>query len=358
MTSTIDAKSFYKALKHLDVFNQKAKVLFFDEVCIRFREDSCTLSATDVYNEISVNVPASGDSFDFVFCTTKKVINACRYFEGLLTITLNGADKEMRVTMRCGDKSAVFPVIRADDYYTVRDFEPEQSYTANAAALLERMKRVKYAAMPYNNQHPDMEGFQFYGSQLFCVDGYRLAVSEDSGLTVTNPFVISKTAVNCLKEMGTADVQIDVGKRLVRFRAGNITAFIQRIQSNCSIIPEKVIPKQQKESYTIDRRKYLNELDYLKQCYGAKGKAIVQFENGVLSVQQQEACYQAKVEVAGNCDVIYAFDVEFMRDALSQFSGTDQVRIQVSSHYAPITITAEGTTDTALVLPYRTRSAA
>ncbi len=122
--------------------------------------------------------------------------------------------------------------------------------------------------------------------------------------------------------------------------------------------PERFVPSSQREHYTVDRKRYLKELDYLKQCSGPKGSTVALFREGVLSINRPDAHYQARIGVDGECQIAYGVDINYMMDALNQFSGADYVDIHISGHLAPITVTAGGTGDIALVMPARVREAA
>ena len=89
-----------------------------------------------------------------------------------------------------------------------------------------------------------------------------------------------------------------------------------------------------------------------------KTTPVVYFENGCLLLQTQSARYRAAIELPGRSEVAFAFNLSYMWDALQQFSGHEEVRLHVLSPVSPVTITAEGTDDVALVLPVRYRAAA
>ena len=100
-------------------------------------------------------------------------------------------------------------------------------------------------------------------------------------------------------------------------------------------------------------------LIYLKECVSpAKTTPVVYFENGCLSLQTPSARYRAAIELPARSEVAFAFNLSYMWDALQQFSGHEKVRLHVLSPVSPVTITAEGTDDVALVLPVRYRAAA
>lgn len=358
MTNIVEAKAFYEALKHLSILTRRAKFGLLDEICVRFTEDACTMTATDIANVMQVELPADGDSFSFVFADTAKVIKACKFFSGRLSFELKGEGKDMRLTMSCGEKSADFPVNDARDYPWDWQFEAVQQYSCSADTLLNRMKRVKYAAGPYSTNHPEMEGFQFAGQYLYCIDGYRLAVSEDESLSVSVPFVIPQIAMNCLKEMGDGELRIEVGLTRVRLRCRNLTALLKRILCDPAATPAKYLPRSPGEVCTVNRQEYLHELGYLKECAGTGEKAVVLFENGDLTLQQKDASYRTRVNMAGECRIIYAFEAEKMCDALKQFSGSDTVEISAYGKSTPIVLTAKGSSDTALLVPHRYPKAA
>ena len=156
-----------------------------------------------------------------------------------------------------------------------------------------------------------------------------------------------------------AAVSVQVGARYVRFVADGLCAYVRRLETCDTLTPEVAIPRSERESYVVDRKEFLQRLTYLKECASpAKTTPVVYFENGCLSLQTPSARYRAAIELPGRSEVAFAFNLSYMWDALQQFSGHEKVRLHVLSPVSPVTITAEGTDDVALVLPVRYRAAA
>ena len=204
-----------------------------------------------------------------------------------------------------------------------------------------------------------MSGVRFYRQQLYCVDGQRLAVCANDAMTVDKTFVVPADAMWILKAFGDQNVSVQVGTRYVCFAADGLCAYVRRLETCDTLTPEVAIPRSERESYVVDRREFLQRLTYLKECASpAKTTPVVYFENGCLSLQTPSARYRAAIELPGRSEVAFAFNLSYMWDALQQFSGHEKVRLHVLSPVSPVTITAEGTDDVALVLPVRYGAAA
>ena len=162
-----------------------------------------------------------------------------------------------------------------------------------------------------------------------------------------------------LKAFGDQNVSIQVSVRYVRFAADGLCAYVRRLETCDTLTPEVAIPHSERESYVVDRKEFLQRLTYLKECSSpAKTTPVVYFENGCLSLQTPSARYRAAIELSCRSEVAFAFNLSYMWDALQQFSGHEKVCLHVLSPVSPVTITADGTDDVALVLPVRYRAAA
>ena len=204
-----------------------------------------------------------------------------------------------------------------------------------------------------------MSGVRFYRQQLYCVDGQRLAACANDAMTVDKTFVVPADAMWILKAFGDQNVSVQVGTRYVCFAGNGLCAYVRRLETCDTLTPEAAIPRSERESYVVDRKEFLQRLTYLKECVSpAKTTPVVYFENGCLSLQTPSARYRAAIELPVRSEVAFAFNLSYMWDALQQFSGHEKVRLHVLSPVSPVTITAEGTDDVALILPVRYRAAA
>lgn len=360
MKATVDSGAFFKALNRVIPLLKVSAIPALSEASIQFRDGVCTITATDLELWIQTEIPAEGDDFGVVLSGTKSIAKAGKFFRGPLTFSCaDAAVSSPQITMACADKSAEFTGHPLRDYPELPRFTCEQAYTANAAQLLACIGRIKYAAQRRSDSHPVMSGVRFYRQQLYCVDGQRLAVCANDAMTVDKTFVVPADAMWILKAFGDQNVSVQVDTRYVRFAADGLCAYVRRLETCDTLTPEVAIPRSERESYVVDRKEFLKRLTYLKECASpAKTTPVAYFENGCLSLQTPSARYRAAIELPVRSEVAFAFNLSYMWDALQQFSGHEKVRLHVLSPVSPVTITAEGTDDVALVLPVRYRAAA
>ena len=88
MKNIVDAAAFYKAMTALMEVPSKSSIEVLREIKAEFTGDQCVLSATDLNTWMSVTLPASGDSFGFVFRNSANIQKICRHYDGALELEL------------------------------------------------------------------------------------------------------------------------------------------------------------------------------------------------------------------------------------------------------------------------------
>ena len=350
MKNSVDAAAFYKAMTALLDIPAKSPVKVLQEIKVEFTADRCTLSATDFGTWLSVTIPASGDSFDFVFQNSASIQKVCRYFTGQLELELSGQRKSQIITMRCGDKGGKFPVYEAEDCPTWPEFEAKQSYTANAAALLACVKQVKYA-VDLRSTRPEYQGVLFQNKHIWAVEGHRAACCDDGGLSVEKPFTVAVPALEQLKVFGAADIQISVADNWVLFQNEHVRLLAKRILNVTPITYESVVPQKWNEEFCFHRKDFVQALKYLLACVGKADKPYVRFENGLLNLRAKDCLYKAAVSISAESSIIFGFDARFMLDALTQFEKQELVTMRLTSPLGAILLVAGSSS--AIVLPVR-----
>lgn len=352
MKSIIDAKSFSAALKKAAaVVPKKSSVPALTGILAEFTEDSCRLTATDLNVWMRATCGSDGDAFSFIFPDAQGLERLCRRFDGKLTVELWEKEEEQTVTLRGDGKAAEFPVLSAQDYPESPGCEAPADYHTDAAVLYERVKSVKYATR-WIDQKPTLSGVRFEGAHVFCVDGFRMAVNDDAGLTVKEPFIVPASSLAYLKEFGKADIAIAAGAKYVSFASGDAALLCRRIEASDSIHVETAIPRTSAETYHVDREQFADAIRYLLDCSAGMRQPYVLFRDKHLTLWNGKATYQAKVETDGAAEKEYAFDLRYMKDALTQFSGEKYVQIKTSGGISPLVLSAGGGA-TALVLTVR-----
>lgn len=352
MKNSVDAAAFYKAMTALMDIPAKSPIKVLQEIKVEFTADRCTLSATDFGTWLSVTIPASGDSFDFVFQNSASIQKVCRYFTGQLELELSGQRKSQIITMRCGDKGGKFPVYEAEDCPTWPEFEAKQSYTANAAALLACVKQVKYA-VDLRSTRPEYHGVLFQSKHIWAVEGHRAACCDDGGLRVEKPFTVAVPALEHLKVFGNTDIQIDVNERCVTFRNEWIQLTAYRVPNATPLIYENIVPQKWNEEFCFHRKDFVQALKYLLACVGKADKPYVRFENELLNLRAKDCLYKAAVSISAESSIIFGFDARYMLDALTQFEKQELVTMRLTSPLGAISLVAGNSS--AIVLPVRLR---
>ncbi len=358
MRAVVDAKDFSQALDKVSKALRKSKyVPALEEAMVRFSGGHCVLTGTDFDAWLTAEIPSRGDDFSFVFHRTANAAKACRRFDGDLVLELTeigeGRDRRLKLCMSCGNRNGEFHAFFPEDYPKMPVLELEQSFTAGAASLLERVGRIKYATLKASPS-ADVRStcIQFNGSRIFCLDGTRAAWDTDESLSVPAPFMVSAAPLEHLKIFGKQDVAVRLGKRHVDFTDGALHLVLRRAEA----VPfdlDSAIPQQFREEIYISPDEFLSKLTYLKELIPNGKKAVIRFDGGRLLTQVDECRYQTRIQIDGRSEIVIGFNPNYLADALRQFKGEPRVRMKLTGPVSPVLLEAEGRGDSALVLPVR-----
>ena len=350
MRSSVNAAAFYKAMTALMEVPSKSSIRVLREIKVAFDANQCVLSATDLNTWMSVTLPASGDSFDFVFRNSANIQKVCRHFDGTLELELQQRGDESFLTMRSGGKGGEFAVYDTEDCPTWPEFEVKQTYTANAAKILACVKQVKYAVNPRGSRL-EYQGVLFQNKHIWAVEGHRAACCDDGGLDVETPFLVGVSALEQLKVFGAADIQISVADNWVLFQNEHVCLLAKRILNATPITYESVVPQKWNEEFCFHRKDFVQALKYLLACVGKADKPYVRFHNGTVSLHVNGCLYKAAVPISMESSIIFGFDARFMLDALTQFEKQELVTMRLTSPLGAILLVAGNSS--AIVLPVR-----
>lgn len=190
----VNARAFYDALSKVGRMLKKASISILEEICVSVRDGICTLTATDLETWLAVRLPVQGDDADFVFNGTKDVMKALAHMDGELMMELleqpENSKNPQRLRLYCGQRSAEYEVNSIKDFPKMIKVEDDKVFRANAAQLLERIERVRYATMkPTTSTKPFNTCVQFKGQQIFSLDGYRMACDTQEDVAFPVPFL-------------------------------------------------------------------------------------------------------------------------------------------------------------------------
>ena len=363
MKSIVDAKTFSAALDKVSKVLRKSVVPIIEQIYVRFEGDRCICTATDLITWVSVELPAQGDVFCFAFTKTRDVVKASRFFDGDVTLELwesSDVKKESpRITLTCGYRAMEYDAYPGADYPPAPQTAEEDTFTANADALLKRVSRVCYAIdkkASWTDTYPVQACIQFNGTQVYALDGVRAACDTDETLVFPRAFLSPSESIQYLKLFGDRLVSFHFGKR-------NLCVTDRQVSIICPLVGKEpfhmqsAVPSQITEEFYVQPKAFLAELRYMKECVAKIKLPYVDFINGEMSMADSIQKCRTAVELEGESKTPLLFNLYHMIDAIKQFEGEDRVRVKVSSRIAPLIIDAEGRSDYALVCPIRPRKA-
>lgn len=353
MRAIADAKAFSEALSSVSKLLPKSTVPILECVLIRFEKGSCTLTASDLSTWLTLELPAQGDDFSFALQKPLTAVKACRYFKGELALELPENDRKYpEAVFTCGQRSREFDILPAKNYPKLPNQKEGVSFQANAANLLKRVERVKYAVRkPVGSSYrPEQTCVQFSGNDVFCVDGQRAACDTDTALTFPKPFLTWGKGLSYLKLMGNQEVSVHLDTWHVWFSSENVCLCCQREGAEPFSLASAV-PDTFQEEFYVNTAEFLRELGYLKGFIQSKQSGCVRFCGGKMMLTSGSARGGTEIQIDGHSELTVGFSLRFMEDALKQFKGEEFVKIKFRSEIGPIIIEAEGRNDFALVLP-------
>ena len=371
MRAIVNAKAFLEALKQLEKLPQKFGIPALRGILARFSDGCCSLTAMDLTTCLTVKLPSQGSNFSFVFPNPKAVLNACRYYDGELTIETCGVklksimylsrayDTEpnfTQVDFFCGRRAGEFDILPAKDYPELPKQEEGVSFQANAANLLKRVERVKYAVRePAGSSYQaEQTCVQFSGNDVFCLDGWRASCDTDPALTFPKPFLTWGKSLSYLKLMGNQDVSVHLDAWNVWFSSEDVCLSCQQEGAEPFSLASAV-PDTFREEFYVNTAEFLRELGYLKGFIQSKRSGCVRFCGGKMMLTDGSNRGGTEVQIDGHSKLTVGFSLRFMEDALKQFKGEEFVKIKLRSEIGPIIIEADGRNDFAMVLPVRLR---
>lgn len=354
MRALVDARAFSEALSKVSKVLVKSMIPVLEGLLIQLENGQCSVTGSDFNTWLTVTLPAQGDSFAFVLQKPEKAVKACRYFEGRLLLDMcDEQPKYPVVTLSCSHRSGTFDAYPEKDYPVRPELGTGDFFITNAADLLKRVERVKYAVrapLGYNNP-AERTCVQFSGNNVFCLDGYRAACDTNPALTFRRPFMTWGNSLAYLKLMDDSEVRVQVEEKHVWLSSGTVSICC-RNEGVLTFDLMRAVPTSFLEEFYVSPKEFLQELKYL-EGFQSKNKSPVRFWNGQMVLKNAMDRCSTAVEIDGRSETAIGFDMRFMQDALKQFSGEKRVKIKISGTNTPIILEAEGRDDFALVLPVR-----
>lgn len=350
MKATMDAAQFSQALNKAVKSTGRSRYIDLDQIRVDVGSGLCRLTATNLEQFLTAELPAEGEAFSFKFCNTQAVLKASKYFDGPLSLDYDQEHGELM--MECPPRSSRISVDTVDKFPELPAPKPAEAvYHTNTHTLCRRFDRVKYAAAAPGCTRKALCGIRFDGKRLAAVDGYRMAVNTDDAMDVKKPFILPLEAMKLLPLFGDAEAAIEVGEKWCTIRSGGLRLTTRMLDDDHFNI-DGVIPTTFIDTYDANVKQFVSELKYLEALLPKKAAEPIKFSGGTLSTFTPNGEHQSAISLSAPATVIYGFDVRYMLDGLNQFKDAETVTIRTSSPKSPIILT-NGGADLALVLPVK-----
>jgi len=362
MKSIVNAEEFHNALKKaFPACAKKSVVPVLINAQIAFQETTCTVTCTDLNHWCQVTIPARGDTFSFCLENTKRTLTICGHYSGDLIVEYTAeapptlsADKNQHgtLTLQCGGKACTQAVENADDYLNPPEVEAAHTYQANADALFQRYKRIRYA-LSDSSARPVNQCVQFRDNRMVAVDGRRLAVSRDPALQVEGVFVIPPGAMDLLPVLGNTSCSLLVGKKHIAFEADSIR-IVACVPDGDGLNVDAVIPRTRQEEHTLDVDTFIHDLQYLGEFITHPERQAVRLAGSSMSLSTPVGECSVALKLKEPLKTICGFNARHMLEGLKQFKAkkVHTVTMELSTPVSPIILRDEDG-DLALVLPMR-----
>ncbi len=358
MNGMVIAQDFADALSRvMKLAARRSPVPILEQVKVAFTGTSCTLTATDLEQWGVIELPAEGDDFSFVLGNAKEVLKMLDKQTEPLYVTFTPDEKLPKVKLVCGRRESQFFVEPAEDYPVMPSEDAVQTYHADSGELLEKVGAVSYAASIHAESRPVMSAVSFLGREIYCVDGYRMAVVDNDQMEAAKPFLVPVWMFKGWRALFPAGViTLSVGKRYLQVTQNGVTALFRLLEGE-SLRPQNVFPTSCRERYRVSPKEYARELTYLSSFVTQPVHQPVAFRAGRLSVMTANGEYSGKINVEGTAEIVYGFQVHYMLEAMKSFGDQERVIVEVSHPNGPIVLRADDGRKT-LVLPMHLKEAA
>lgn len=357
--ATVDVNAFSEALRKVHVVLKKSLLPALEGVYVRFSGGRCILTTTDMNTWMTTEIPAGGGEFSFVFPRTREVERAYRHSDGMLTLELTGnhgpkgEDRFARLT--CGPRNGEFDILPAGDYPDVPQVDSEVLFHANAARLLERIRRVSYAVLkPGQSTSGRPACVEFLGSRVYALDGYR-AAWDDGGPDIPIPFMVYAEPLCYLKAFGNREVEFRCAKPWLSVSDGTTTILFRTVECDPFQL-DSAIPQSYLEEFSVSTKGFLAELEYLKTVTPASKKPYVYLRGNELFTLGKGRRYSAALDISRTDSITTGYNIDYLTDAVRQFKKEQRVTVKISGLHSPLVIEAEGRGDRAMVLPVRVKA--
>lgn len=365
MRATVLTKVFAEGLKRAMMLKQQAT-----------RKEAVELKTINGKLEIHrgncgsfIQVATNGEAED-LNTTIKSVVKlqrALKHFDQSDHIELEFEGDSLKLSQ--GKRSISVATIdggfEESESFSLSNVATVKSYDYDQAKLLTRLKSVIYAKA-VDETRPILTGVCFRDGDIAALDGYRLALSTDNGISIDGTYVAESEALNVLtktlskKEGGltisTADYK---GDNVLIFEYDNI-----KLISRCLLgkfLNYNDLFRESQTFATVDSGDMLKDVKFLSESTNSKNVLLMKVGSDSIKMEAKDENTTSESELKATVEgveMLIGYNAKYMAEALniiSKENKVDQITMEMTTPVNPITIqyeTAVGV-DKHLLLPIK-----
>ena len=314
-------------------------------ISFHITKNDCYIITTDtkiwVETKILLYSPVESD-ISFILMKPTEFIKALKYFNNNI-VTFNIVDDVIKIV--CGNK--IMEQVYSNKSCLVHDSintDICNNYKYTIDNLKYRFNKIKYALG--NNIDILKDSIHFANNDMVAIDGYRVAVNKDAGLNITEPFTVESEVIKRCIDVLCDNIVINVNNKFIEIKDNDTSVY------SCVVVQKYFDYKEYltkgTECISIDKKQYIDALEYLNIFGGKTTKKVVIWQNNVLSFKDSKnSCI---INIDKNLPFTIGYNSQYMLDALKQCE-SDNLTLFASN--ATSSIVCEDDNNIFLVLPIR-----
>jgi len=369
MKLTLSKLDFVKSLSFIqNIVESKSTIPVLTNVLLEAKQGRLHLSGTDMDMTISDKIKIKNIEEEGTTCVPAHILyNVIKELSDDKPVNLSYDKNNKKLYVTSFKSKFTFSCLSKDDFPVLTTENYKISFLLKSSILKEMIDKT-YFAISNEETRYYLNGIFFHTIKLnnkfflrsIATDGHRLAQCEIiSPAAANNIFstIIPKKLIFELRKLIDEvedEIKIDLSERKIKFSFGE-TVLISKLIDGKFPDYEKVIPKDTKNSFSIDRKIFLESINRIATISSEKSKAIKlnlnrnkltisanNLEEGGSGIEEIEINYNGPTLDIG-------FNAGYLKEIIHQFNGKE-VTILFSDSTAPTIIKDIAKTETLYVL--------
>ena len=369
MKLTLSKLDFVKSLSFIqNIVESKSTIPVLTNVLLEAKQGRLHLSGTDMDMTISDKIKIKNIEEEGTTCVPAHILyNVIKELSDDKPVNLSYDKNNKKLYVTSFKSKFTFSCLSKDDFPVLTTENYKISFLLKSSILKEMIDKT-YFAISNEETRYYLNGIFLHTIKLnnkfflrsIATDGHRLAQCETiSPAAANNIFstIIPKKLIFELRKLIDEvedEIKIDLSERKIKFSFGE-TVLISKLIDGKFPDYEKVIPKDTKNSFSIDRKIFLESINRIATISSEKSKAIkLNLNRNKLTISannlEEGGSGIEEIEISYNGPTLdIGFNAGYLKEIIHQFNGKE-VTILFSDSTAPTIIKDIAKTETLYVL--------